>query len=179
MMTAESSIAIPYARGDNAVEAIVSRLQQKCDITSQVKAVKGSDTLSLKDSKIFVSELMTFAGSLSNQQVAASTNDETMTSLIEQIKSLTSNHVVIFTSSKPAGQGLARRSVGSTVSSSTTNSTFVPFKDRTFLQKYVLFNMGVFEGSISLFLVSFVSLIGVNLLRSVQTPTKFEEPARH
>ncbi|KAJ3025712.1 UNVERIFIED_CONTAM: hypothetical protein HDU68_006794, partial [Siphonaria sp. JEL0065] len=101
LMTPNSSILIPYARGDNAVAAIVSRLQQKCDPTSQTKAVGETDTLSLEESKIYVSQLSSLTGNIESQQAASVANERTMSALIQQVKSLTPNHVVVFTSSNP------------------------------------------------------------------------------
>ncbi|ORY37902.1 hypothetical protein BCR33DRAFT_721105 [Rhizoclosmatium globosum] len=175
LATEGSSIIVPYARGENAVEAIVSRIQQHCNINSQAKAVDVNDILSLDVSRIYVTKLASFSGNIETQQKVATLNEKIMNSLIPKAKALSTSHVIIFTSSNIESRGIQRRT---DTPISTKNSTFVPFNNRTFIQKYVLFNMGVFEGSISLFLVCFISLIGVNILRSVQTPTKFEEPAR-
>ncbi|KAJ3240821.1 hypothetical protein HDU81_002674 [Chytriomyces hyalinus] len=103
-----------------------------------------------------------------------------MSDLISKLESLSTDYVVVFTSSNSVSKGLIKRSdvTDTAATARAGNTTFIPFNNRNFLQKYVLFNTGLFEGAVALILVVSVSLLGVNILVSVQTPTKFEQHAK-
>ncbi|KAJ3126792.1 hypothetical protein HK100_010082 [Physocladia obscura] len=184
LMRSEASITIPYTLGSSSpIDAIKEKLTASCGFDSDLSFIGSNDNLSAKSSsvspQIFVSKLQPFYGPIQAQQLAAKSNQAEITRLIDQIKQISSaedDFVIVFASSSSESKkssSLAKRSAATA-----QNSTFVPFNSRTYIQKYVLFNMGVFEGFVPLFIVIAVSLLGVNLLRSVQSPTKFEEPTR-
>ncbi|KAJ3251894.1 ATP synthase complex assembly protein atp12 [Chytriomyces hyalinus] len=182
MMSDASSITIPYARVTDGVQSVLSKLSEKCNANDATTVLSASDiSIASADSpRVFVSRLASLTGSMEHQQLAASENSKIMSDLITKLESLATDYVVVFTSSNSASQSLAKRSdVAETgLTARAGNTTFIPFKNRNFLQKYVLFNTGLFEGAIALFLVVSVSLLGVNILVSVQTPTKFEQHAK-
>ncbi|KAI8837952.1 hypothetical protein BJ741DRAFT_148083 [Chytriomyces cf. hyalinus JEL632] len=182
MMSDASSITIPYARVTDGVQSVITKLSEKCNANDATTVLSASDisTASADSPRVFVSRLASLTGSMEHQQLAASENSKTMSDLIAKLETLATDYVVVFTSSNSASQSLVKRSdVAETGAIARTgNTTFIPFNNRNFLQKYVLFNTGLFEGAIALFLVISVSLLGVNILVSVQTPTKFEQHAK-
>merc|ERR1719468_148123 len=54
----------------------------------------------------------------------------------------------------------------------------IPFSKRSIFQKYVFFNAPIFMGIFSMFFVVLIALIGVQMIASLQTPTKFMDPHR-
>ncbi|KAJ3229296.1 hypothetical protein HDU81_005499 [Chytriomyces hyalinus] len=181
-MTAESSITIPYARVTDGVQSVLTKLEEKCNANEVKLALSGSDITLGSDAspRVYVSKLTSFTGSIENQQRTASENSKLLADLISKLKSLQTDYVVVFTSSNSVAKSMTKRSDHAETAplANAGNATFIPFNNRNFLQKYVLFNTGLFEGAVALLLVVSVSLLGVNILVSVQTPTKFEQHAK-
>ncbi|KAI8838177.1 hypothetical protein BJ741DRAFT_601712 [Chytriomyces cf. hyalinus JEL632] len=179
IMTDKSSISIPYARVTDGVQSVLTKLEENCNANEVKLARSGSDISLASDAspRVYVSKLASFTGSMTSQQLIASENAKLMTDLISKLKNLQTDYVVVFTSSNSVAKGMTKRSDHAETAPLTNagNATFIPFNNRNFLQKYVLFNAGLFEGAVALILVVSVSLLGVNILVSVQTPTKFEQ----
>ncbi|KAJ3217525.1 hypothetical protein HDU67_007776 [Dinochytrium kinnereticum] len=167
---AKSTLSVPYVFGaDGLTDEITEALMTKCDMTLQDVAATDKE-LVVEEGKttIFRTRLPNFKGrSDMTEAEAIAVNDKLFGQLTDSLRDISNEYLIVFTSGT-SSRHLARRK------NSEKKPTNVPFAKRAFLTKYIIFNTGIFEGSIALVLVSLVSLIGINALSAIQGPTKFE-----
>ncbi|KAI8846430.1 hypothetical protein BC829DRAFT_398532 [Chytridium lagenaria] len=153
----ESTISIPYVFGaDGLTDEITEVLSAKCDLT--VETVSSEDSLGKSKGKLFKARLPNFKGRSDRTELEVmAQNDLLFGDWMADLRDISNDYLIVFTS------GSASR-----------YKTPVPFAKRPFFVKYIVFNNGIFEGAVTLIIVSVISLIGINILSAIQGPTRFE-----
>ncbi|KAJ3414969.1 hypothetical protein HDV05_005800 [Chytridiales sp. JEL 0842] len=172
MTVADQSVSIPYLYGEENVNSVVDSIKSKCTAQEyDVKRVDDAIVESESNPVIVQLKLSSFKKDGTPLATLAESNAAVF-DLIQKISKKTDDYLVIYTSdaTEKLKAGFEKRAASAPGSSAVP----LPFKNRPILDKYILFNNGVFEATVALIIFIIIAVVGINVLGAIQTPTKFD-----
>ncbi|KNC96985.1 uncharacterized protein SPPG_07802 [Spizellomyces punctatus DAOM BR117] len=170
--SAPSSLKISFVAAANDVKDVVEHIQDACQKAGQeavvLKIGEDGSVPDLSDGKsyILVASLKPLRAASAAEHVETMTeNDNVIDKVLTDITKLEQDDwTAVFTGvSNP-----------STLRKRATQATPLPWSKRPIFQKYVFFNQGLFMCIFAMVPLVIIGLLGVRIISSIQTPTRYE-----
>ncbi|KAJ3009518.1 hypothetical protein HKX48_007889 [Thoreauomyces humboldtii] len=153
----------------SGIEDLVEGIQKACGSNvAVVRASSGNDIADLAKETSKSPRIITVT--LASPQPGAHEADSTIASVLTQIEKLVGDDWTAMLTGVQGMHTMDRRATSATAAT----ASVIPYSKRAIFQKYIFFSPGLFMCFFAMLPLFIVAFLGVNILMSIQTPSRFE-----